>query len=81
MDLDDNLMTRPRLQKAVAHFGALRLSSDKFKEVVEEGKLKDFDVLDAEVNERDYYLATFDPMNKVYAAWLWNVLRSRTTLS
>ena len=75
MDLDDNLMKRPRLQKAVAHFGALRLSSEKFKEVVEEGKLKDFDVWDAEIDGSYHYLATFDPMNEVYAAWLWNVTK------
>ena len=75
LDLDENLMKRPQLQKAVSHFGALRVSSEKFKEAVAAGKLKDFDVWDAEVDGVRHYLATIDPMNEVYAAWLWNVTR------
>jgi len=77
MDLDDNLRKRPSLQKAVSHFGALGLTSEKFKEVIEEGRLKDFDVWDAEINGRMYYLATSDPMNEAYAAWLWHALRGQ----
>jgi hypothetical protein len=77
MDLDDNLRKRPSLQKAVSHFGALRLTSEKFKEVIEEGKLKDFYVWDAEINGKMYYLATSDPTNETYAAWLWHALRGQ----
>ena len=77
MDLDDNLKKRASLQKAVSHFGALRLTSKKFKEVIKEGRLKDFDVWDAEINGKMYYLATSDPMNEAYAAWLWHVLRGQ----
>ena len=73
LDLDHNLIKRPSLQKAVSHFGALRISSDKFKTIAAAELLNDFDVWEAEVDGDRHYLATYDPMNDVYAAWLYHV--------
>jgi hypothetical protein len=73
MDLDENLMKRPPLQKAVSHFGALRITGEVFKTIVAAEQLTDFDVWEAKVDGDRYYLATYDPMNHVYAAWLYHV--------
>ena len=67
MDLDENLMKRPELQKALSHFGALRITGEAFKSVVSAERLGDFDIWEAEVNGDRHYLATYDPMNHVYA--------------
>jgi hypothetical protein len=73
MDLDENLMKRPPLQKTLSHFGALHITSEVFKATVAAEQLTDFDIWEAEVDGDRYYLATYDPMNHVYAAWLYHV--------
>jgi hypothetical protein len=73
MDLDENLKKHQPLQKALSHFGALRMRDQVLKGAVVAEQLTDYDIWDAEVNGDRYYLATYDPMNHVYAAWLYNV--------
>ena len=73
MDLDENLMKRPPLQNPLSHFGALRITSEVLKATVITEQLTDFDVWEAERDGDRYYLATYDPMNHVYAAWLYHM--------
>ena len=73
MDLDENLMRRPPLQKALTHFGALRITSEAFKSVVAAERLKDFDIWEAEINGDRYFLAIYDPMNHQNACWLYRL--------
>ena len=71
--MDENLIKRPTLRKALSHFGALRITSEVFKTVVIAEQLNDFDIWEAEVDGDRYYLATYDPKNNVYASWLHHV--------
>ena len=50
MDLDENLMKRPPLQKALSHFAALRITGEVFKTIVTAEQLTDFDIWEAEVD-------------------------------
>ena len=58
MDLEENFMKRPPLQKALSHFGALRITSEVLKATVIAEQLTDFDVWEAERDGDRYYLPT-----------------------
>ena len=60
------------LQKALSHFGALRVQDEVLAKTVVAEQLTDLEIWDATAKGDLYYLATDDPMKHVYAAWLYN---------
>jgi hypothetical protein len=75
MDLEENLTNNQPLQKELSHFGALRVPDEVFLETAAAEHLTDFQIWEATVDGDVYYLATRDPTNKVYAAWLYYVAK------
>jgi hypothetical protein len=73
VDLETNLSQNQPLQKALSHFGALRLQEELLAKTVVAEQLEDLEIWEAMVSGDRYYLATDDPTNQEYSAWLYNV--------
>jgi hypothetical protein len=73
MDLEENLVKHQPLQKALSHFGALRVQDEVLAKTVVAEQLTDLEIWEATANGDLYYWATYDPRNHVYAALLYDV--------
>jgi hypothetical protein len=75
--LDINLGNTQALRKELSRYGAWRLGADEFVNFAQQQDLVHVDVWRTVANGRDYFLATQDPMNGVYASWIYNLLKTQ----
>jgi hypothetical protein len=75
MDLEENLMNNQPLQKELSHLAGVRVPDEVFMRTAIAEQLTYLEIWEATVDGDIYYLATRDPTNKVYAAWLYNVAK------
>ena len=65
------------LSKDLCRYGSVRINDEVFIREANVHNLKDFEVWRTTVDDKEYYMAARDPMTRVYASWLYNVVLGR----